>query len=368
MEESRNDKQTIVHVIDDLGRGGAETLLVDLLKELQIRYNIILVTLTSYSEFDEKEITCQYRYSLGYNSKLKLPIAIYKLKKIIKKHKPVLVRSQLIWSTIIARMACPKKIPFVFSVHVTLSDGAFKFTKKGIILKWLEKLTYKSYQTMIGVTEQVVKDYNNAIGLKGKHYVLSNYVNDEYFINQVEYIFPQNGTLKIVAVGNPKKQKNYNLLLNAFKLLKGEQIVCDIYGKGYLNPHLQDEINEHSLPVSLKGKASDIACRLKEYDLYIMCSLFEGFGIAVAEAMAVGLPVLLSDLPVLREVSKLNAVFFNPKDEKELAQKILAFKEGKYDVLAMSKCGKAISKTHYSKEEYVKKLLAIYKDCQTKEI
>jgi len=36
-----NDKPTNVHVIDDIGRGGAETLLVDLLKDLTKHYNIV---------------------------------------------------------------------------------------------------------------------------------------------------------------------------------------------------------------------------------------------------------------------------------------------------------------------------------------
>src|SRR5688572_26564472 len=150
------NKPTIVHIIDDLGRGGAETLLVDLLKDLGDHYDIVLVTLTDQCEFDPAEIRCRYRYSLDYTSKLGLFNAIAKLRKIIRKHNPVLVRSQLYWSTIIARLACPKKIPLIFSVHLTLSDGSFKFTRKGIVFKWLEKLTYKKRHVLIGVTQEVL--------------------------------------------------------------------------------------------------------------------------------------------------------------------------------------------------------------------
>ena len=57
--DMKSGKPVIVHVIDDLGRGGAETLLVDLLKDLGDHYDIVLVTLTNYSEFDESEIRCQ---------------------------------------------------------------------------------------------------------------------------------------------------------------------------------------------------------------------------------------------------------------------------------------------------------------------
>lgn len=358
------DKPTIVHVIDDLGRGGAETLLVDLLKDLGNSYNIVLVTLTDYSEFDEKDIRCRHRYSLNYKGKFSIPAVIRRLKNIIRKHNPVLVRSQLYWSTIITRLACPKHIPLVFSVHVTLSDGSFKFTRKGVILKWIEKLTYKKRHTLIGVTQEVIDDYKKTIGIKGNFYVLHNYANDAYNDNSVEYKFPGNEKLKMVAVGNPKKQKNYELLLRAFQLLDASSVSCDIYGSGAgYDALLQKDIDKYNLPVYLKGKSAKVYEQLKNYDVFIMCSIFEGFGIAVAEAMAVGLPVFLSDLKVLREVSQGNAIFFDPYDEKELAVKINEFRNGKYDVQAMSVNGKEIYRNNYSKKVYLEKLLKIYNRC-----
>ena len=357
------EKPVIVHVIDDLGRGGAETLLVDLLKDLQYYYTIVLVTLTDYSEFDALEVKCAYRYSLGYKGKLSLPRTIKRLRKIIRKHRPVLVRSQLYWSTIVARFACPRNIPLVFSVHVTLSDGSFTFTRKGAILKWLEKRTYKSRHFLVGVTQEVIDDYDKTIGIRGTHYVLHNFVNDAYFANDVEYIFPVNGKLRMVAVGNPKKQKNYELLLRALRVLNDHSVSCDIYGSSSYNVQLQEEIDKYKLPVCLKGKSAVVYEQLKNYDAFIMSSHFEGFGIAVAEAMAVGLPLFLSGIKVLKEVSHNNAIFFDPSDEKELAGKILDFKAGVYDAKTMSVEGKKISSDNYSKKAYLLKLVEIYRQC-----
>ena len=67
-------------------------------------------------------------------------------------------------------------------------------------------------------------------------------------------------------------------------------------------------------------------------------------------------------IPVLREVSHGNAIFFSPHDENELAEKIRAFQNGQFDVKAMSVKGREISKMHYSKQVYLKKLLAIYSE------
>ena len=93
------EKKTIVHVIDDLSRGGAETLLVDLLRDLGNYYNIILVTLMPNTEFNESEINCQYRYCLNYKNRFSSLASVIKLRKIIKKHKPVnLILLWLIYS------------------------------------------------------------------------------------------------------------------------------------------------------------------------------------------------------------------------------------------------------------------------------
>src|SRR5688572_32275092 len=203
-----NEKPTVIQVINDLGRGGAESLLVGFLPELSREFNIVLVTLRDHMEFDESEIRSEYRYSLGYTSMKNLPGAIRRLKKIINKHKPALVVSHLYWSTIIGRLACPARIPMIFTVHQLLSDGAFNFNRKGALLRWIDKLTYRKRHVMIGVSQGVIDDYHKEVGLTGKSHVLHNYVDDIYFQNAIDYTFPSDAKLNMVAVGNPKWEKN----------------------------------------------------------------------------------------------------------------------------------------------------------------
>jgi glycosyltransferase involved in cell wall biosynthesis len=62
--------------------------------------------------------------------------------------------------------------------------------------------------------------------------------------------------------------------------------------------------------------------------LFVLPSLFEGFGMPAVEALALGAPTLVSDLPVLREVTLNGARYVtNPLDEHEMAARMAEFIE-----------------------------------------
>ncbi|HQL34381.1 MAG TPA: glycosyltransferase, partial [bacterium] len=52
---------------------------------------------------------------------------------------------------------------------------------------------------------------------------------------------------------------------------------------------------------------------------FVFPTLYEGFGIPVLQAMACGVPTLVSDIPVLREILGEAPIYFNPRDKNELA-------------------------------------------------
>jgi glycosyltransferase involved in cell wall biosynthesis len=88
----------------------------------------------------------------------------------------------------------------------------------------------------------------------------------------------------------------------------------------------------------LKGQVSNIHEVLTQYDLFVMPSLFEGFSLSVLEAMAVQLPMLLSDIPSFREQCADTAIYFDLNDSNDFAAKfthIMADKPSR-DALAVS--------------------------------
>jgi glycosyltransferase involved in cell wall biosynthesis len=354
-------KQTILIVIDNLQKGGAEVLLVGILPELNERYEVILATLTGETAFDAAQVVCSKRYVLGFGNKLSFLSCVQKLKKIIRRHKPSVVHAHLFYSSLAARLACPSKIPLLYSVHNELSKDIFNRSR---LLTLIEKTTIRKNHSVVAVSKLVLEDYARTIGLTKKHFILKNYISDHFFANTpVKKDRPQNAPLKLIAVGNLKHSKNYEYLLRALIPLKNDPVSLDIYGNydnHPLYPAMRSLIDDNGLPVYFKGPVDNIHELFPGYDLYVMSSKYEGFGIAVVEAMASGLPALLSDLPVLREVSFDNALFFDIHDPMALAHLIKQITEGKHDLEKLSVAGIELAK-QYTKQKYIEALFSIYR-------
>jgi glycosyltransferase involved in cell wall biosynthesis len=149
-------------------------------------------------------------------------------------------------------------------------------------------------------------------------------------------------------------------LIEAFSLLKNEKISLNIYGEGGLRGELQKAIDDANVNIQLKGRVSDVSKVLLNYDAYIMSSIFEGFGIAPMEAMAAGMPLLLSDLEVFKEVAADIPVYFNPHDAGSIAKAI----ENCYDnwdpFAEKAKTGRSLVYAKSSKQSYTQNLKNIY--------
>ena len=354
-------KKTIIYIIDSLGRGGAEVMLVSTLKDVQQYYNTVIVTLQHENAFTEDELGSSEIICLNINGKRDIISAVKKLRNILTEKKADIVHSNLYWSVIVARLACGKRIPHVFSLATVMSTGIYRHKWYSGYTKILDKLTYKKNQSIISPTRKVLEDFDKEIGIKGKKEVLHNFVMDEFFNNEIEYTGAVD-ELKLVAVGNLKDVKNYQLLVDAFKFLKNVNVSIDIYGEGPDRTFLQKQITALGLKISLKGLNERIYDVLPHYDGFVMCSLVEGFGISAAEAMTIGLPLLLSDIAPLREISQNNALFFHPCNPQSFADVVVKIIEGRVDLKKLSDKGKIISKENYTKEKYITGLLKFYEE------
>lgn len=347
--------KTIVHVIDSLGVGGAEVLLVNTIPLLS-EYNNIICYLRKPDDLADRFNGHPVHY-LGLEKKTDVFRAVKKLKKIIAESKASILHSQLLWSTWVSRLACPPNVQLIFSIQNVLSKDAFEINKLSLVV---ERITYNKKQVAIGCSKVVLDDYDKFIGLKGPSFTLYNFIEDKFFEKRYTPKESLNGNLRLVAVGNLRRQKNYIKILEAFTYLKDYNIHLDIYGIGELEKELDAFIQENQLKVTLKGRAKHTIDIYPQYDCFVMCSLFEGFSIALVEAMALGLPMMVSDIDVLREAVEDKGLYFDPENARSIADTILeAYSNWDY-FRKLSLGNTDFVKQKASKTQYLSKLQHIY--------
>jgi glycosyltransferase involved in cell wall biosynthesis len=135
----------------------------------------------------------------------------------------------------------------------------------------------------------------------------------------------------VLHVGSLAHRKNIPTLLRAVALLKAK----GGWGKRQLvlaGPHTRslpghEEIRNLILQLGLQMdvvltgylSTEDIAGLYAGAGMLVMSSLYEGFGFPLVEAMAVGTPVLASNVSSIPEICDGAALFFSPYSAEELA-------------------------------------------------
>lgn len=104
------------------------------------------------------------------------------------------------------------------------------------------------------------------------------------------------GKWKILTVGRLAAQKGYDIALEACKILKERNIDFCWYalGRGSLEAEIRKTIQEYGIEKNfvLLGTASNPYPYYKQADIYVQTSRFEGFGLAIAEARMLNVPVV----------------------------------------------------------------------------
>ncbi|WML45811.1 glycosyltransferase [Neobacillus sp. PS3-40] len=117
--------------------------------------------------------------------------------------------------------------------------------------------------------------------------------------------------LKILTIGRLAYQKGYDIALEACKKLKESNIKFKWYvlGKGPLKKEIEDYIKQNNLSDNfiLLGVKKNPYPFIKDADIYVQTSRFEGFGLAIAEARILNIPVV---------TTKFDAVYNQMIDQK----------------------------------------------------
>jgi glycosyltransferase involved in cell wall biosynthesis len=131
----------------------------------------------------------------------------------------------------------------------------------------------------------------------------------------------------LLFAGRFSLEKNILTIIRAFKrVLIQQAAVLLLCGKGELQPEIEEIIRVENLGgrVILPGYVQNLWKLMKQADLFISASTFEGHPNAVLEAMACGCPLIVSDIPAHRDfLDEEEATFVDPDSIADIAHGIL---------------------------------------------
>ncbi|WP_261824620.1 glycosyltransferase [Vibrio neonatus] len=230
--------------------------------------------------------------------------------RYMRQAKPLFILSTLHmpnWVLAIAKMLSFTKTTIFWRVVISLSNS--KKNNKGFISTLLP-ICYPLLSRNVGkitcVSKGVADDMITNFSIKPESLnVMYNPAYTEQIhklgIEVVEHPWFGKGYKTIVSLGRLSIQKDYKTLIHAFKFVYDVNINARLFilGEGPLREDLLSLISSLGLSevVSLHGFELNPYKYLAKADLFVLSSIFEGFGNVLVEALALNIPVVSTDCP-----------------------------------------------------------------------
>ncbi|MFC1677023.1 glycosyltransferase family 4 protein [Planctomycetota bacterium] len=198
------------------------------------------------------------------------------------------------------------KVPVLMTSHTTFIPQAWKSALLMPINTLLSNdivcVSNSAYNSLPGFVKSLKRNHVHVI-LNGANIDWIDQVLSDYSGNSVEQKSPQE--LNLINVGRLDAAKNQAWLIRLMSQLP-EQIKLTLVGGGPLNDELKNLIKELKLSDRIRMTGllprKKVFMEMNDADLFVSTSVREGLPIAVIEAMAAKLPVLLSDIGSHREI------------------------------------------------------------------
>lgn len=292
--------------LPDLRGGGAERVALNLTDEFISRnFSVDLVLLKSggvlLSELNPKVRIIDLGVSRIRN-------CIFPLARYLKRERPEAMIANMWPLTGIAVVSrCISRHYFNLMVveHINWSMSLKSYSKSfEFILKHGMKLLFPKADSVVVVSNGAAEDLARLCSLeRSRIATIYNPIvrNDDIHIESIKDLLWSQGThLKIIAIGSFKAQKNFPALLNAFAIVcKKVDARLLILGEGDDRYALEKQISQLGLTgkVLLPGFVVNPLVYLRQADLFVLSSDYEGFGNVLVEALHAGTPIVSTDCP-----------------------------------------------------------------------
>lgn len=217
------------------------------------------------------------------------------LRRMIRQSQPDIVISFLDFPNVITLLATRG-----LGIPVVVSERANpQYDELKPVWKRLRLSLYPRAGALVCQTSAIVAQLQQKMNVRG--YAIPNPIELPVPLMPAGLSNTNKSSRTVIAMGRLVPQKGFDLLLEAFSRIAGRHPAWSIkvLGKGPLQSQLEAQAESLGLKsrVNFAGAVSDPFPILQAADLFVFSSRFEGFGNALTEAMACGLPVISFDCP-----------------------------------------------------------------------
>jgi len=325
----------VLHIITRMDKGGsAQNTLLTVRKANKGKFESKLIcgSAREVKPDDDFIIIPQLSRDIKFSRDLS---AFLKLYKIIKQEKPQIVHTHTSKAGILGRWAAKlARVPIIIhTTHGNVFSGYFGcFMTKLFVIA--ERISARITDKIITLTPKGIKQQlEHKIGNKKKYISIHSGIEIEKFkdasINREVFrkklgIAEKDIVIGVVARLVPVKGHRY--LLETMKLMESESLKLFIIGDGPLRGELEYQAIESGIEknVVFLGQREDVPKLLNVLDIFVMPSLNEGMGRAIAGAMASEKPVIASNVGGIPDVvdNKITGILVPSKSPEALSNAI----------------------------------------------
>lgn len=309
----------ILHVIETLGVGGAERLLLTLLPAFRSNGDDVAVAVfrPPYDLQPELEALGISVFRLSGRMKWNLLARANDIAEVASSHGFSIIHAHLYFPAIctaIARSLHLTNAATVVTFHNLAYAAGVNRSGIGLTLrKWLASKLYPvGFDCMTAVSNAVADHYMSSLGLSNVDVVYNPLHFDEIDSLRFANSSHMSKCLHLVLPGRMVKEKGHADFLDALVILKRKCIDfrVTLAGGGPLQEQLADKVLSLGLSscVEITGvvEHSQMLAIIADADIVVVPSRFEGFGLTAVEAMALSRPVVASSVGGLPEIIESN--------------------------------------------------------------
>jgi len=283
------------------------------------------------------------------------PALVWRVRRELRRLRPDIVHTHLVHADVYGALGAGG-LPLVSTKH---NDDRFRLGP----FRYVERALARRAKRVIAITEALRQFCVDQVGLPAAKVEVIRYGLDALpapWGDDGEVPLPE-GARILLSVGRLAEQKGVDVAVRALARIREREpaAVLVVLGEGPERPRLEAMAGEG---VYLPGRVGDVASWYRRAEVLVHPARWEGFGLALLEAMLAGKPVVATDVSSAPEIvaGGETGLLVPPDDPAALADAVLELLADPAHAAAMGEAGLARARNEFSVAKMADRTAALY--------